>query len=302
MPTKVFCVIGWPVHHSASPAMMNAVFTHVGLDAQYVALEVMPDRLGEAVSGLRALGFCGANVTVPHKSALMPLLDEISPAAVQAGAVNVVRIDAQTGRMEGHNSDIDGWYRSLADRLTPDVCRRVCVLGAGGGARGVAMGLAMHASHVHLDIVARRPEQLAQFVSSFGQRLDVEPVLWEDRAERVEAADVVINATSIGMWPHVAESPIADAGCFHPGQVVQDIIYRPLTTRFLDQASGRGAEVRDGLWMLVYQGAINLHYWLGLDAPVDIMRAAAQRHVLQEGSRIALTTVSAGVSRVVGDS
>lgn len=280
MGTSVYAVIGWPVHHSASPAMMNAVFAHCAIDARYIPLAVKPSVLPQAVAGIRALGIRGINVTVPHKQAIIPLLDTISDVAEAAGAVNLVRLDADTGRLDGHNSDMMGWYTSVQDHLPRTTTARVAVLGAGGAARGILAALAFYTPDVRIGVTARRLEQAQEVVSSFGSRVQVEAIEWSRREVLIEGADLVINATPIGMWPHTEASPVDEARCFRPGQVVQDIVYRPLTTRFLAQAQAQGAMVQDGLWMLVYQGAVSLAYWLDITPPIEVMREAALRHVL----------------------
>lgn len=279
MGTSVYCVIGWPVHHSASPAMMNAVFADRGIDARYVPFAVQPAALADAVAGIRALGIRGANVTVPHKQAIMSLLDSTSEAAQAAGAVNLVRFDPDTGRMEGHNSDIIGWYKSVEQYLPADSRARVALLGAGGGARGILTALSLYAPGVQVGVAARRVEQTQDVVRAFAGRLQIAGIEWTQREQWLADADLVINATPIGMWPDMDASPVANDRCFRPGQIVQDIIYRPLQTRFLAQAQARGATTQDGLWMLVYQGAVSLAYWLNIEPPLAVMRQAALTHI-----------------------
>ncbi|MCY0900635.1 MAG: shikimate dehydrogenase [Firmicutes bacterium] len=272
-------VMGWPVHHSASPAMMNAAFREMGLEAVYVPFAVPPSRLAEAIRGLAALGVRGVNVTIPHKETVCEWVDHLSEDATRAGAVNLVRIDAKTGSLEGHNSDIIGWYLSVSEHLAANPNAEVLILGAGGATRGIVTALSLYSPRTRVQVTARRPQQSQALVHAFQHHLAIEAVLWEKRGEAVAAADMVINATPIGMWPQVSESPIADSSCFRRGQVVQDIIYRPLQTRFLEQAEAQGATVLDGLWMLVHQGAVSVDFWVGQKPPLAIMREAALRHV-----------------------
>lgn len=278
MSTKVFGILGWPIKQSASPAMMTATFRYLGIDAAYVPFPVQPSRLEAALRGIVALGIQGVNVTIPHKQNVLALVQETSDVAKLAGAVNLLRVDATTGEISAHNSDVIGWWKSIESHMTP-FGQTVTLLGAGGGARGIVTGLALYAPQSKVKLVARNIDQLHKFQSDFGNYLSIEPIIWDKRHDAVHAADVVINATPIGMWPNDKVSPLEDPNCFRAGQVVQDIIYRPLRTRLLSQAESRGAVALDGLWMLVYQGAVALDYWLGVEAPIDVMRQAALEFV-----------------------
>ncbi|MCL6636980.1 MAG: shikimate dehydrogenase [Alicyclobacillus sp.] len=276
---QLYGVMGWPVGHSASPAMLNAAFRETGQSAVYVPFPVPPERIGEAVHGLAAVGAAGFNVTIPHKQAVFALLDEVTEVARLAGAVNTVRIDPESRHMAGHNTDVDGWWESVRPHLT-GLPERVVVLGAGGAARAVLTALALYAQAAEVRVVARRFEQAEALVHAFSGRLRVQAVAWEARHLHVGQADLVAQTTPIGMWPHDSASPLDDARCFRPGQVVQDAVYRPLLTRFMTQAADRGARVVDGLEMLVQQGVMAYRFWLGTDPPVAVMRAAA-RDVVQ---------------------
>lgn len=274
MPTALYGVIGWPVGHSASPAMMNAAFADMGIDAYYGAFPVQPQQLATAIAGIRALGLRGVNVTIPHKQAVLPFVHTLTEAAQLAGAVNTLRFDTETGNIDGHNTDIEGWWFSIKDAIRPNQ-RRVVVLGGGGAARAILVALSLYAPDLQVSLVTRRAEQAAEFQAAFATRISLSGVAWDQRHEAVADADVVINTTPIGMWPNPGASPLADATCLHSGQVVQDIVYRPLQTLLLQQAVDAGAQALDGLWMLVYQGAAALQFWLREAAPPDSMRIAA---------------------------
>ncbi|GGJ12064.1 shikimate dehydrogenase (NADP(+)) [Alicyclobacillus cellulosilyticus] len=281
MGQTLFGLLGWPVGHSVSPAMMNAAFAALDIDAVYVAFGVRPERIAAAVAGLAALGARGCNVTIPHKRAVFELVHERTPEAVLAQAVNTVRFDEAGERWIGHNTDVSGWWRSIAD-LAAGAAGPFAVLGAGGAARAVLAALALERPGTKVALIARdlgKASQLQRAVTG----VDVELVAWDDRHAAIAAAQVVVNTTPIGMWPHADASPVADPACFRPGQIVQDIVYRPLTTRFMAQASARGAVVRDGLGMLIHQGAAAFSFWLGREAPVAVMAEAA-RAALGEGA------------------
>jgi shikimate dehydrogenase len=274
MATRLFGLLGWPVEHSVSPDMMKAAFQHMGLDAVYLRFPVRPGRLADAVSGLVALGARGANVTIPYKQDAYRLCTEWTEEARLVGAVNTLRFDAESGRIYGHNTDVTGWWESVRPYAGSTV-RLVTVLGAGGAARAVVAALALHMPGVRVHIAARRLEPVRVMAEDFGQYLDVVPVDWADLEQSIEQSQWVVQCTPIGMWPHVDDSPVADPACFRPGQLVQDLIYRPSPTKFIGQAAAHGCTVQDGLEMLVQQGARALSWWTGLEAPADVMRHAA---------------------------
>ena len=270
-------IIGWPVSHSKSPVMHNAAFEAAGIEGRYVLLPVHPERVGEAVAGLRALGFRGANVTVPHKQAVIPFLDALMPAARAIGAVNTILVE-EDGRLLGTNTDADGFWQDLvalgvAERLGDGVA---IVLGAGGSARAVAYALARHRVRVH--ILARRPDQAQTLVESLGPHLSAPDRLhahaWDALRHLASTASLIVNCTPVGMTPHEDRSPWPDDLVFLPGQMVYDLVYHPRRTRLMAQAEAAGAQAWNGLGMLVYQGARAWELWTGRSAPVEVMRAA----------------------------
>jgi shikimate dehydrogenase len=273
---KLFGLLGYPVKHSVSPAMMNAAFVAIGMEGTYLPFEIEPSKLGDALKGLMALGAAGVNVTIPHKEAVQEFVQELTPAAKMVGAVNTIKFDETRQRMIGHNTDASGWWRSVQHRC-PERIKQVTVLGAGGAARAVIAALGQYATVSTVKLVARRREQAEVIQRHFGNLMAIEIVEWTERHSAVYDAELVVNTTPIGMWPHQNESPIEDAACFHPMQVVQDVVYRPLETQFMRQASAAGATVVDGLQMLVYQGAEALEFWTGRTPPVDVMSAAAKQ-------------------------
>ena len=281
--TKLVGLIGYPVSHSVSPPMHNAAFAHLGLDWCYVPLPVAtaPDaRIGEAVAGVRALGFAGCNVTVPHKQNVIPHLDELTQAAEAIGAVNTIRVESD-GRLSGDNTDARGFIADLRDHHVDPAGRQVLVLGAGGSARAVVYGLA-EADCAGVKILNRtltRATDLAQRMQGYfpGCPITAHAALAEIGAD-AHAADLIINCTSLGMTPHVETTPWDESISFRPGQVVYDLVYNPPETRLLAKASADGAVAIGGLGMLIWQGALALERWTGEVAPVAVMRQACLAH------------------------
>ena len=281
--TAVIGVIGHPIAHSFSPQMHNAAIRALGMDCCYVAFHVLPDRVGEAVAGVRALGLRGLNVTVPYKQAVMPFLDEISEEASAIGAVNTIAL--RDDKLLGYNTDVYGILAALrlGAGLDP-LPEEVVVLGAGGAARGIVYALATCDAVRRITVLNRtvpKAERLAQEMAGRAARrqplrtlagsVDVSEV----RAAS-ETAGLIINATSVGMHPHEGASVIEDASSFHPGQVLFDTVYNPRRTRLMDVARSGGAAAYNGLDMLVYQGAKSFEIWTDITPPVQAMRDALQ--------------------------
>jgi shikimate dehydrogenase len=276
--TKVCGVIGDPIEHTMSPVMHNAAFSELGLDYVYLAFRVRAEGLAQAIEGMRALNIRGLNVTIPHKVAVIPFLDELDPLAEKIGAVNTIVSDA--GLLRGYNTDATGFLKALKDKGFEPGGKRVAVLGAGGAARAVSFILAE--SGANLVILNRRQEldwaeALARQIShTFKKEVKA---LESDAANlkaALESADIVVNATSVGMSPHSDESPVP-AKLLRPGMVVFDIVYNPLKTRLATEAARAGAETVMGLDMLVGQGALSFEMWTGKKAPVELMKRKVVR-------------------------
>lgn len=264
-------LIGWPVEHSVSPAMHNAAFAALGLPWRYTLIPVAPDRLEQELAELKAGGFRGVNVTVPHKQSVMPYLDETSEAARAIGAVNTIIL--RDGRLIGHNTDADGFWRALREAGYEPAGKSALVLGAGGAARAVVYALARGGSRVSVwNRTAGRARGLALDLQKVGLTLSVVA-----RLSDLELADVdlLVNATSIGMWPHEDASPWPATLPIGAHWTVFDLIYNPMETRLLAQAAAAGARTIGGLAMLVHQGALAFELWTGKSPPTDVMLAAA---------------------------
>ncbi|MEJ8547489.1 shikimate dehydrogenase [Brevibacillus borstelensis] len=267
--TRLVGLFGHPVSHSQSPLMHNAAFAKTGLDFVYMAFDVAPERLAEAMAGIRSLGIKGVNVTIPHKVAIMPMLDEIDPLAQRIGAVNTVV--NRDGYLIGYNTDGAGYVRSLAETTGLVLEQQtVTMLGAGGAARAVAFTLAERGVR-EIRIINRSRERatlLAEHVGTIVPTVVIDPA---DGKAAIEDASLLINTTSIGMYPQVDEMPVQEEW-LHSGLIVSDLIYNPLETRLLKVAKSRGAQVHSGIGMFVNQGALAFELWTGEAAPAETMR------------------------------
>lgn len=272
--TAVYCVIGHPVGHSLSPAMQNAALRSLGLDAVYVAFDVPPELLEDAVRGLRAAGVRGVNCTIPHKEALIPLVDEVSAEAALIGAINTLAF--REGRIIGHNTDAPGFLSALRAAGCEPAGKRALVLGAGGSSRAVVVALAREGARVRLaNRTPERARELAEQVNEAVGADRVEAVPWEpeELARGTRSAELLVNTTSLGMSPHIEAAPPVPAEAFHPGLFVYDLIYNPQETLLLRTARSRGAAGAHGAGMLARQGALSLEIWTGRQAPADLMES-----------------------------
>jgi shikimate dehydrogenase len=264
-------VIGWPVDHSLSPAIHNAAFEALGLDWVYVALPVPPGRVPEAVAGLAALGFAGANVTMPHKSEIAGLVDSLSDDARRLEAVNTISVGSDG--LAGHNTDAPGFDRFLRRDAGFDPSgRSALVFGAGGAARACVLALA-RGGLSDLTVAVRDPARagaLRSALQDFDTRLDVASLEEASRAR----ADLVVNATPLGARGE--DLPVPPLG---PRLVVVDLLYRPRVTPLLTAARAAGAQAFGGLGLLLHQAALSFELWTAQPAPLDVMSAAALAEV-----------------------
>jgi shikimate dehydrogenase len=246
-------VLGFPVRHSRSPAMMNAAFAELGLDWRYLALPVPPERFAETVRALRASGYRAANVTIPHKLAARDIADELSDVARAIGAVNTLTLH-EDGRLAGDNTDAGG----LLDALGEPPPATALVLGAGGAARAAAWALADAGTTV--TVWNRTPSRAKALAGELGL----------EASERPGPAELLVNATSVGLRPDdsLEGLPLVDA------RVVVELVYRDARTPLARWAEERGARLVDGLEVLVHQGARSFGLWTDREAPVDVMRRA----------------------------
>ena len=269
---KRIFLLGFPVGHSISPAMQNAALCDLGIDWRYELLETPPGDLRDTVARLRKDDCVGANVTIPHKQAVMEWLDEVSDRAQKIGAVNT--IIKRDDKLLGDNTDAYGVLQSFAEENVSLRDTRVVVFGAGGAARGTvfALGEAGVSSIAILNRTQARADALANFVRQQFPNV----VVTTNNVDAVKTADIIINTTSVGMMPHTDTSPMPNEIAFPRDTIAFDLVYRPLQTKFLRNAESVGAKTIGGLGMLVHQGALSLKLWTGKDAPVSVMRDAAE--------------------------
>jgi len=251
--TRLCGVIGDPIEHTMSPAMCNAAFTRMGLDYVYVSFQVKEEELSKAIDGMRALNIRGLNVTIPHKVAVIPLLDELDPLAEKIGAVNTISND--NGVLKGYNTDASGFLQALLERGIEPEEKKVVMLGAGGASRAISFILVERGAH--LVILNRRLERAEKLTGRLSTTLNKEvkalELVADNLAQVLGEADILVNATSVGMSPNINETPVPSS-LLKPGLVVVDIVYNPIRTRLLREAEEAGAKTINGVDMFVWQG------------------------------------------------
>jgi shikimate dehydrogenase len=271
---------GFPVAENPTQAMIEPAFRAMDLDWRYLTLEVRPENLAAAVAGARAFGFRGFNCTIPHKVEVIPLLDGLGESAELMGAVNcVVNRD---GKLIGENTDGKGFVSSLRE-LTDPAGKSCVIFGAGGAARAISVEMALAGCN-QVTIVNRSEErgnQLVELLNSkvkeaCGGNLSAEFIPWEGAYAIPEGTDVVINATSIGLFPDVDARIALDTDSLIPEMVVADVIPNPPKTHLVNDATQRGCMVIDGLGMLVAQGVIGIEYWTGKTPDPAVMRGGLE--------------------------
>lgn len=275
--TGLLCLLGSPVEHSISPAMQNTACRLTGQDLCYLAFDVQPERLPAAVAGLRAIGFKGCNVTMPHKNAMAQLVDELSPAARLCGAVNTVV--NQNGRLVGHTTDGVGWVHSTRAKGCDPTGKAIVQLGAGGagtailvqaaldGAKSIAVFNMRDAFWPRVEALVQRLNQETDCCVTLHELTDTDTLQKE-----LQKAQILLNTTPVGMKNHPG-CLIPSADWLHPGLTVSDVIYEPRETELLRMARAAGLQAFNGLHMLLYQGAESFRLWTGCEMPVEQIRA-----------------------------
>jgi shikimate dehydrogenase len=251
-------------------AMIEAAYRHHGLDWRYINCEVSPEKLGDAVRGARAMGWAGFNCSLPHKVAVIEHLDGLGESAAIMRTVNcAVR---RGNKYIGENTDGKGFLRSLEGIVDPRG-KRVVLFGAGGAARAIGVELAL-AGASSISVVNRTAERGMELVRVINENTPVkaELISWQSEYKVKPDTEIVINATSIGLYPNVHDRLDLDIESLRPGMVVADVIPNPPRTHLIEDAEGRGCTIVDGLGMLVNQGVIGIKYWTGIDADATVMR------------------------------
>ena len=278
--TKNVGVIGYPIEHSLSPVLQNAAIEKAELDYAYIAMPVKSEDLRDAVRGMRALGFRGINVTIPHKTEIMRYLDEIDEDAKIIGAVNtVVNTD---GYLKGYNTDVIGSIDALYHHGVEIKGKHVVLFGAGGAARAIIWGL-LKAGAAQVTLGVRnvpKVQPVAEYFLNFlkeGQNLKL--FNWNDEGfeEFLKTADILINTTPLGMAPKVDAAPPVKWEAVKPGAFAYDIIYTPAKTRFLKDAEAHGCEILNGEEMLAGQGAAAFKLWTDVEPELSVMTEALRK-------------------------
>lgn len=273
---NIALLLGDPVKHSLSPVMHNAAFRACGLDWQYELLQTPREQLKDTIAHLRTNGFTSANITIPHKEAVVEYLDDITDHASRIGAVNTIL--KREGKLIGDNTDVYGFTQSLRDAAIELRDIRAVVLGAGGAARAVTFGLAEQGA-ARITLINRTESRALKLAHDLGvhfPKLNVEV----GSIAAFATANLIVNATSVGMSPNENESPMRWS--FPRGVAAIDLVYRPLQTKFLRDAQRAGARPISGIGMLVHQGAAAFKLWTGQDAPVELMLDQAMRALRSE--------------------
>jgi shikimate dehydrogenase len=255
---------------NATVAMIEAAYRHHRLDWRYINCEVTPERLGEAVRGARAMGWAGFNCSLPHKLAVIEHLDGLGESAAIMRAVNcAVR---RGDKYIGENTDGKGFLLSLEGVVDPRG-KRIVLFGAGGAARALGVELAL-AGASSISVVNRGAERGTELIGVINDKTSTkaELIVWDSKYEVPPDADIIINATSIGLYPHVDGRLNIDVESLKPGMVVADVVPSPPRTNLIKDAKTRGCTIVDGLGMLVNQGVISIKYWTGVDVDPTIMR------------------------------
>jgi shikimate dehydrogenase len=273
--SKIVGLIGYPLSHSLSPIFQQAAFDYYNLPIVYEAWETHPEAVGEAIARMRAPDCLGANVTIPHKQAVIPLLDHVDEFAARIGAVNT--IVNRDGKLDGFNTDSTGFLRALEDDASYDPDgKRAAVIGAGGASRGICAAL-LSAGAVSLTVFNRNADRAVGMVQAlraggFESEIRIEPLAPAALARVLPEIDLIVNTTPIGMknGPQPDSSPVP-ADLLPAGALVYDLVYNPAITPLIADATARGLQTLSGIAMLVYQGAYAFEMWTGQKAPIGLM-------------------------------
>lgn len=278
--TKLTGLIGNPVEHTVSPVIHNSLFSYLGINGVYLPLKTEATQLEAAVRGLAALGFTGFNVTIPYKEAICGLLDEADEEVKLLGTANTVRI--RDGRLYGYNTDGTGFVTAFKKQTGTDFSgKKVCILGAGGTARTLAVKVVQEGAG-RVCIINRTVSKAEVIAGYINNRLSAgsglrEPVFTlmpgtERAREILDSFDIIINTTSVGMFPNTDASPVEDDVEFLSKPIVYDVIYNPAETRFLAAARQKGCRVFNGAGMLLWQGIRAFEIWMEISVPDDVLQ------------------------------
>ncbi len=269
--TNIICLFGHPIEHSMSSIMQNVAFKDLGLDYVYIAIDIAPNNLKQAFDVVRALDIKGANITVPHKETTLKFVDEISPLARRIGAINTIK--NENGRLIGRNTDASGAKKALKEANIDLIGKNVLILGAGGAARALAHSFIKDTNDL---VIVNRTSNRGKTLASELTKEYHKKVLYmkfENKVfeEKLPSIDILVNTTTIGMFPDIHISPIPK-NSLHEDLTVFDIIYNPLETQLMKNASEKGCRVLGGLNMLIYQGALSFEWWTNKSPNIELMK------------------------------
>lgn len=278
--TQVCGVIGNPIEHTLSPTIHNAAFEALKLDFAFLPFKVRAAEVGNAMSGVRAFGIHGLNVTMPHKKTVIKYLDEIDPVVKAIASANTIL--NKDGRLLGFNTDGIGALNALKQNGVEPRGKKVLLLGAGGAAKAIAYALSQEADElVILNRTANLAKELAILLKQkFNKKITADALSSIAIKDSLADANVLINATSVGMKPDANQTPVAPQW-LKPDLAVMDIVYNPFETKLAKDAKEAGAKVVSGVEMLIYQGAVSFEIWTACKAPVEVMRKSALNHLLK---------------------
>lgn len=269
--TKILCVIGHPIEHSMSPIMHNAVIQDLGLDYLYIAFDVPPNKLKVAIKGLKTLNIKGINVTLPHKEKAIKFIDKVDEIAQKIGAINTIK--NEDGFLIGRNTDAEGANKALLDSGCEITGKNVVIIGAGGAAKAISYSLASDTNKI--TIINRSKDRAKNLVRELKSKMDLniefkkysEIILKEE----ITNADILINATPVGMFPTIDKSPVSKK-VLHRDLFVFDLIYNPLETQLIKDSKEIGCQTLSGLDMLVNQGALAFEWWTNRKPNLELMK------------------------------
>ena len=279
--TDIYAVIGDPIEHSLSPVLQN-YFMHIfDLDAAYMALQVRPPDLHTALSGMQAMNFKGINVTIPHKTDVLKYCTQCSKLVQTLGAANTLTFS--TKGIQADVTDPFGFIESMADRKSLFLNANVCILGAGGAARSVLLALSkLSCAQVYIyNRTREKAELLTRESKSFGLE-KVSVLSQHDLHNAIEFCSILINTTSVGMYPQIEQCPVDDNMLFSENQFVYDLVYSPVNTRLVQMAAAQGAVVQNGLDMLIFQGLQSLRIWTGLNLVLTAQQLKRCQTILKD--------------------
>lgn len=274
--TKLMGVIGNPIEHSISPQLHNTINTKLDLDFIYVPFRVEQHQLEHAVNGLRALNFIGFNVTVPYKKDVIKYIDDVSKEALLMGAVNTVKM--MDGKLYGYNTDAEGFSRSFKEEAgTGFKDKTVVMIGAGGAARSMAVKIAFEGAKC-IYIINRTISKATEISDIVNNNVSNVVKCYSPEDDCVEEilsqSEIIINTTSVGMYPDIETSPVGENVKFAANQIIYDVVYNPVKTKFLKNAEDQGCKIINGLGMLFYQGVFAYEIWTGIKLSDELIKEA----------------------------